>query len=249
MKANCKTTSNRCSELLSALLGVAALMGCGKSEEFAVAPRSTPVLIAEGDEWYEDLMADATNRWRAYSNEQWPESWALEEGMLRRAAEGGDIMTVEEYDDFDLRLQWKITPGGNSGIMFRVSTGDDAPYYSGAECQVLDDENHKDGGSTLTSTGALYGLYSPAEKSVRSVGQWNDVRIVAEGNHVVFWLNDVKVVDCEIGSDDWNERLAESKFADWPKFAKNRQGHIALQDHGDEVWYRNVRIRRLNDKP
>jgi hypothetical protein len=202
---------------------------------------------AEGaDQPWEKLLGDGYQElWRGYKDAAWPQGWVVENGVLTRAKSGDDLMTVAVYADFVLRLEWKISPGGNSGIMYRVSTGDDASYFSGPEFQVLDNVEHRDGKESLTSTGSLYALYAPEHDVVRPVGQWNSTQIVARGNHVEHCLNSCKIVDCEIGSDDWNELVKNSKFAEWPKFGKNREGHIALQDHGDMVWYRNIRIRRL----
>ncbi|NOZ41507.1 MAG: DUF1080 domain-containing protein [Planctomycetes bacterium] len=206
--------------------------------------------VAVGEEkGFEPLLGDnAPQLWRGYAKEGWPVGWELENGVLARVAGGGDIMTVEEYADFELRLDWKISPGGNSGIIYRISTGDEQPYYSGMEYQVLDDEKHSNGKNLLTSAGSLYDLYARSEAATTKVGDWNEARIVVRGNKIEHWLNGKKVVACEIGSDDWNSRLAKSKFATWPKFAKNRQGHISLQDHGNLVWYRNIRIKRLCEK-
>ncbi len=198
------------------------------------------------DKPWEKLLGDGYQElWRGYKDAAWPQGWVVENGVLTRAKSGDDLMTVAVYADFVLRLEWKISPGGNSGIMYRVSTGDNAAYFSGPEFQVLDDGGHRDGKESLTSTGSLYALYAPEHDVVRPVDQWNSTRIVVRGNRVRHFLNDKKIVDCKIGSDDWNELVKNSKFAKWPKFGKNREGHIALQGHGDLVWYRNIRIRRL----
>ena len=154
-------------------------------------------------------------------------------------------MTREEFDDFTLELDWKISSGGNSGIMYRVATGDTAPYYSGPEYQILDSSRHADGKSRLTSAGALYGLYPSPADCEKPAGEWNSAKIVVQGKHIEHWLNGRKIVDCEIGSDDWARRVAQSKFATWEKFGKMARGHIVLQDHGDQVWYRNIRITPL----
>lgn len=203
---------------------------------------------AAGQPWEQLLGDDCQELWQGYKDAAWPASWTVEDGVLARTEGGGDLMTAATYADFELQLEWKISPGGNSGIMYRVSTGDDAPYFSGPEYQILDNDAHRDGKNITTSTGSLYALYAPEHNVVRPVGEWNSTRIVVRGNHVEHWLNDKKVVDCEIGNDDWNERVKNSKFAKWAKFGKNREGHIALQDHGDPVWYRNIRVRRLTSE-
>ena len=205
---------------------------------------------AVGDEkGFEPLLGDnAPQLWRGYAEEDWPKGWSLKKGILARVAGGGDIMTIEKYADFELRLDWKISSAGNSGIIYRITTGDEASYVTGIEYQILDDEKHSNGKNLLTCSGSLYAMYARREAVAKPVGEWNEAQVIVQGNHVEHWLNGKKVVECEIGSKDWNERLAKSKFADWPKFAKNRQGHVALQDHNDPVWYRNIRIKRLSEK-
>jgi hypothetical protein len=154
-------------------------------------------------------------------------------------------MTVEQFANFELRLEWMVAPGGNSGIFYRVTEDSNQTYKTGPEMQVLDDARHADGQSRLTSAGACYGLYPAPAGVVRPAGEWNQVRIVVNGPHVEHWLNGQKVVEYELGSPDWRERVSRSKFRDWPGFGEARRGHIALQDHGDRVAYRNIRIRVL----
>lgn len=157
-------------------------------------------------------------------------------------------MTKEEFDDFELMFQWKVERGSNSGVMYRVSLGDRAPYFSGPEYQILDDAVHNDGKNPLTSAASLYGLYVPEGKELAPVGEWNTAKIVVQGTRVEHWLNGKKVVEADFASDDWQTRLEKSKFKTWPKFAKNRTGHIALQDHGDRVYFRDITIRRLSEQ-
>lgn len=186
--------------------------------------------------------------WRAFKAEQPPTAWRVVDGaMMLQPDQGtrGDIMTVEQFSDFELRLQWKISPGGNSGIFFRVDASQTVPWNSAPEMQVLDDDRHLDGQNPKTSAGANYALHPRARDTLRPVGAWNDVRIIARASHVEYWLNGYKVVEYEIGSEDWKQRVAESKFRDMPLFGKVARGHILLQDHGDVVWYRNIRIREL----
>jgi hypothetical protein len=193
------------------------------------------------------LQGDKEKTWVGYNKEAgWPEGWELADGVLYRKSGGGDLQTVEEFQDFDLRFGWKVSEGGNSGVMYRVSREKGPAYETGPEYQVLDNAKHQDGKNPLTSSGSLYGLYAAGEDVVKPAGEWNTARIVVRGNHVRHFLNGKKVVDAEIGSDDWNKRLAASKFASWPKFAKNERGFIVLQDHGDEVWFRNLRIKKLD---
>ena len=156
---------------------------------------------------------------------------------------GGDIVTANTYRDFDLRFEWKVREGANSGVMYRVSLGDAAPYMSGPEYQILDDDRHPDGRNPKTSAASLYALYVPEGKELKPVGQWNTSRIVLRGHNVQHWVNGKKVVDVDMSSDEWQELVAKSKFSGWEKFGKNASGHIVFQDHGDPVWYRNLRIK------
>ena len=184
----------------------------------------------------------------AYKEDKWPQGWEVKDGVLARTEAGGDIMTKATYKDFRFTLEWKISKNGNSGIMYRVRSGDDAPYLSGPEYQVLDNVGHPNGKDKLTSAAALYGLYAPEKDWTKPVGEWNKAKIVVRGNRVRHWLNGHKTVDCEMGSDDWNKRISQSKFKDWKQFAKSAEGHIVLQDHGDLVWYRNISVKPLQAK-
>lgn len=217
-----------------------------------VAPKPQYINLLSTDEQQEGfrLLFDGKtlNGWRGFKSDQPPTAWKVEDGaIVLRPDEGtrGDLMTIEEFNDFELRLQWKVSPGGNSGIFFRVDASQIVPWNTAPEMQVLDDDRHLDGQNPKTSAGANYGLHARSRDTLRPVGAWNDVRIVAQGNHVEYWLNGFKVVEYEIGSEDWNQRVAESKFKDMPLFGKVARGHILLQDHGDIVWFRNIRIREL----
>ncbi|HEX6992894.1 MAG TPA: DUF1080 domain-containing protein [Gammaproteobacteria bacterium] len=183
--------------------------------------------------------------WRGYNRPDLPEGWAVRDGALARVGPGGDIITESQYGDFELALEWKVAAGGNSGIFYRVEEGHERIYQSAPEMQVVDDAGHRDGQDPLTSAGANYGLYPAPGGVVRPAGEWNEARIVAVGDHVEHWLNGVKVVEYVLGSREWEERVAASKFAAWPAYGRARRGHIGLQDHGDPVWFRNVKIRSI----
>ncbi len=212
---------------------------------------STVVSAQEGAkaETEKIVLFDGKNldQWRGYKDEKIGDGWAIEEGALKLTKGGaGDIVTKAEFADFEFSFDWKVDKGSNSGIMYRVSLGDKAPYYSGPEFQILDDAVHADGKNPLTSAGAAYGMYVPEGKVLKNVGEWNSAKIVLNKQHLEHWLNGKKVVDAELNSKDWNDRLGKSKFKDWPKFGKNPSGHIAIQDHGDVVYYRNITVTPLN---
>jgi hypothetical protein len=132
--------------------------------------------------------------------------------------------------------------------MYRVSQEKDPAYYTGPEYQIIDNVKNGDGASPDTSAASVYALHAPSKDMTKPAGEWNESRIVVAGNHVEHYLNGEKVVDYELGSDDWCRRVAASKFAAWKKFGTNRRGHIVLQDHGFEVWYRNVPVKDLDSE-
>lgn len=183
--------------------------------------------------------------WRGFRRAGMPDGWRAVEGALTRVGPGGDIITVDQFENFELRLEWKVEPGGNSGIFFRVVESSERAYFSGPEMQVLDDARHRDGASRLTSAGSNYGLHAAPAGIVRPAGQWNEVRLIVRGAHVEHWLNGVQVVSYELWSDEWRRLVAASKFAQWPEYGMARRGHIALQDHGDRVYFRSIRIREI----
>ncbi|MDB6024612.1 MAG: hypothetical protein JWM68_835 [Verrucomicrobiales bacterium] len=198
--------------------------------------------------WTTLFDGSSTEAFRAYKKESFPNnSWKIENGTLKTipGKDGVDIITKDEFQDFELSLEWKISPGGNSGVIYRVTEDFDRSWNTGPEMQVLDDTKHNDGKNPKTSAGALYALIPPTNKTLKPVGEWNQARLVIKNNHVEHWLNGSKVVEYQWGSPEVQKLIAESKFKDQPRFARNNSGHIVLQHHHDEVWYRNVKIRRL----
>ena len=181
--------------------------------------------------------------WRGFRSARVPAGWQVVDGALTRVGPSGDLITRDQFGDFELTLEWNVVEGGNSGIMYRVTEDAAETYQTGPEMQVLDDARHADGRSRLTSAGAAYGLYPAPAGVVKPAGEWNAVRIVARGSHVEHWLNGTKVVEYELGSPDWEAKVAASKFRQWPGYGRATSGHIALQDHGDRVAFREIRIR------
>lgn len=186
------------------------------------------------------------DHWRGYQAKTVPSGWKVIDGCIVRVGGGGDIISKKEYGNFELRLDWKVAPKGNSGIMYHVLEKDGlTSYMTGPEYQVLDNKGHADGRNKLTSAGSCYGLYAPMKEVCNPAGEWNHARIVIKDGHVEHWLNGTKVVEYVKGGDEWNKKLANSKFKQWPEFGKPTHGHLCLQDHGDKVEYRNIRIREL----
>lgn len=190
---------------------------------------------------------------RAFKGEGFPEkAWVIDQGALKtqpRSAGGQvvDLITVEKFKDFELELEWKVTPGGNSGVMYRVAELPNGPaWFTGPEMQILDDDKHGDGKNPKTSAGALYALIAPnAKKKLKPVGEFNVAKVIFKNNHVEHWLNGEKVVEFTWGSPEVKALAAESKFKDKPRFMAEPEGHIVFQHHGEEFWVRNIRVRKL----
>ena len=196
----------------------------------------------------------STDAWRGYGRDSFPSGgWAIEGGTLKTvpgapAAERADLITKDKYQNFILELEWRVSPGGNSGVMYLVAEGPEYAWYTGPEMQVLDDSRHPDGKNPKTSAGALYALIAPTNKVLRPVGEFNRARLVVRNNRVQHWLNGRKVVEYVLGSDELKRLIAESKFKEMPRFMQEKGGHIVLQHHGEEVWFRNIRIRPLSSR-
>ncbi|HVU26097.1 MAG TPA: DUF1080 domain-containing protein [Opitutus sp.] len=208
------------------------------------------VARAAGPAWQEfTTPASIRAGFRAFHGTGFPEGkWVCADGGVHSVKGAGvDLVTREEFEDFELELDWKVTYGANSGILYGVSDAGSETFWSGPEMQVNDDPHHPDGAEPKTSAGGLYDLIAPARRDLlRPTGEYNHVRIVSRDGHVEHWLNGVRVVAYEWNSPAVRALIAQTKFATAPLFMKDRRGHIALQGtEGDEVWFRHIRIRRL----
>ncbi len=189
-----------------------------------------------------------TEHFRGFKREGMPEQgWVVEDGTLRHEAGkgGGDLITRDQYGSFEFACDWKVAPGGNSGIMYRSTEDGAATYTTGPEMQILDNAGHNDGKNTSTSAAALYAMIPAQHDVIRPAGEWNSVRILVDGDRVEHWANGWKVLEYRLNSPEWDELVKGSKFKDWPDFGRKARGHIALQDHGDDVWFRNIKVRPL----
>ncbi|WP_295671397.1 DUF1080 domain-containing protein [uncultured Mucilaginibacter sp.] len=189
-----------------------------------------------------------TTGWHSYLKTG-PGAWKVVDGALQldpKAPEQGDLVTDKEYENYELSLEWEIAEGGNSGIIFGVheDASLDATYLSGIEMQVLDDQKAEDNKLATHRAGALYDMKAPAYPA-KPAGNWNKVTIKKLNGHLTFWLNGKKVIDTQIGSAEWLEMLNKSKFKTWKDFAAYPKGHIALQDHGAVVSFKDIKIKEL----
>lgn len=227
------------------LLPVAALLlACAPAQDsVAQQTASVSAAVAAPGEWIDLQRADA---WRGYRSETLPSGWEFDSttGELTRRR-GTDIITRQQFSRFELELEWKVGPRGNSGIFYWATEGTNRIYENAPEMQILDNVGHADGRNSLTSAGANYALYAPSRDVTRPVGEWNVARVVARGDTVEHWLNGTKVVEYVAGSPDWTGLVTASKFNEWPTYGKVRRGHIGLQDHGDVVSFRRMRVREL----
>ena len=199
-------------------------------------------------EWNTLFDGQKVTGMRGYKMDVFPwDAWVIENGSLKTKphGKGVDIISTEIYKDFELELEWRVESGGNSGIFYFGTEEGHSVWQSAPEMQVLDNIAHNDGLRSVTSAGALYDLIAPSVDVVKPVGQYNKVRIKVKNNHVEHWLNNNKILEYEYGSRFLEQLIDKSKFKDMPYFAKATSGFIGLQgDHG-EVWYRNIRIRKL----
>ena len=230
---------------LSACLFAAGACKTGNSSVQSAAT-DTVNAMNQSSEWKPLFDGKSTAGWRNYKKQTVGPGWTVVDGILTRSGEdAGDIITVDKYRNFELALDWKISEGGNSGILYRATEDNEYIWQSAPEMQILDNERHSDGKLELTSAGSDFALYPAPHSATHPAGQWNSVRLVVNGNHVEHWMNGQKVVEYELGSADWAAKVAASKFKTMPNYGKATEGYIGLQDHGDKVEFRNIRIRVL----
>lgn len=208
----------------------------------------------KNDGWMLLFDGKTTNGWHTYNRDTVSSNWRVMDGTLvmmpgaRAAKDHGDIVTDNEYENYELVTEWRISEGGNSGIIFNVQEGRQYSntYTTGPEMQVLDNIKAEDNKKENHLAGLLYDLSGTAALSKpKPVGEWNEVRIIQKNGHLTFYFNGIKTLDIQQGSDEWKKLVANSKFKAWPNFDITPKGKIAFQDHGHEVAFRNIKIRKL----
>lgn len=244
------------------MLLLAGLMSCQSQQSETVTTEAsmvpaTETAAADAEGWLPLFDGKTTKGWHSYGKTVTGKAWKVEDGMLRLDASdkkdwqtngGGDIVTEEEFDNFHLKLEWKIAQNGNSGIILFVKedpTKYDYVWSTGLEMQVLDNEGHPDAKIHKHRAGDLYDLIPSSQETVKPAGEWNQVEVISNSGKLQFIQNGVEVVNTTLWDDNWKKLVAGSKFASMPDFGTFRSGKIALQDHGDNVWYRNIMIKRL----
>jgi hypothetical protein len=200
----------------------------------------------QADGWRLLFDGKTTSGWRGYRQRSMPDGWKAVDGALTRVGAATDILTIDEFGDFELTVDWNLSPNGNSGIHYRVTEDDEVMWHLAPEYQVIDNA-YKDGLKPAQYAAANYDLHPPSRDATKPIGSWNQTRLLVRGAHVEHWLNGVKVVEYELWSPDWEQRVRASKFKDYPSYGRARRGRIGLQDHGDRVAYRNIRIRDIRN--
>lgn len=219
-----------------------------------VVGSSANEVSAQEGEWVSLFDGKTTKGWHTYGKSEAGAAWEVSDGTLHLNIDGktqddrGDLVTDKEYENYHLKLEWKISEGGNSGVIFNIHE-DKAKYgntyNSGPEMQVLDSDNHADGKIFKHRAGDLYDLIPSSSEPAKPVGEWNLVEIISNNGKLQFFLNGVNIVTTTMYNDEWKALIAGSKFAEWPGFGTYKKGKIALQDHNDKVWFRNIQIKEL----
>jgi len=250
---------------LTLVLSVSLFTACASEEDAEVAESETVIeeaapntLTAQEieDGWVLLFDGETTNGWRSYNQESFPEGgWVIEDGALRvigtgmgeAGGEGGDIIYDEMYQNFHLKLEWKVSEGGNSGIFYLAQELENTPIWqSSPEMQVLDNERHPDamlGVDGNRMAGSLYDLIPAVPQNFRGAGEWNQAEVLVYRGTVVHFQNGSPVVEYHLGTPAWEEMVENSKFQPYENFGQNTPGFIGLQDHGDDVWFRNIKIQ------
>jgi hypothetical protein len=212
--------------------------------------RLTDKQKAEG--WKVLFNGETMEGWRPFKNLD-NDNWEVLDGTLHNMkvndsieTKRADLMTVDKYTNFDLTFDWRIAEKGNSGVIYLVTEDYEVPYASGPEYQLIDDVNYPGGLKEVNQTAANYDMQAASKgKKLNPPGQWNSSRIVINNRHVEHWLNGEKVLEYDLGSDAWKKQVASSKWRDFPGYGLAESGYIDLQDHGHEVWFRNIYIKAL----
>jgi hypothetical protein len=211
----------------------------------------------QSEEWISLFDGKTTNGWHSYGRKEAGKAWKVEDGVLHLDAsqkdewqtkDGGDLVTDDQFEDFHLQLDWKISRAGNSGIIFYVhedTSKYEQTWSTGLEMQVADNDENEDGKINKHRAGELYDLIPASKDVIKKAGEWNHVEIVSNDGKLDFYVNGEHTISTTLWDDAWKNLLANSKFATMPGFGTFKKGHIALQDHGADVWFRNIRIKKL----
>lgn len=234
------------SQLVVIVVGCAP-MGNSVPSAASAASGAAPLTAEQRAAGWRTLFdGTSTSQWRGYRQQTFPAGWQIVDGILTKSGSVEDIVTRDQFGNFELALDWKLGAGGNSGVFYRGTEEYDRIYWSAPEYQLLDDAGHPDGKSRLTSAGSAYGLYPSPAGVVKPADQWNSTLIVVNGNNVQHWMNGQKLLEYDLGSPDWEAKVKASKFSVYPHYGRAPRGYIAIQgDHDGTLSIRNVRVREI----
>lgn len=226
-------------------LAALALVSVLSQPAFAADNQLTAEEQADG--WQLLFNGKDMSQWRSFKQPTVNEKWKIEDGAITLTlGGGGDLISKQSYKNFELTLDWKIAEAGNSGILILADEKGKYIYSHAPEIQILDNERHPDNKLDTHLSGSLYDMIASPVASHKKAGEWNSTKIRLENSALTIWQNDVQTAKVTIGSAEWNSLIAKSKFASWEGFAAAKEGHIGLQDHGDKVWFKNIKIKELN---
>lgn len=243
--------------LLFIMIIALALFSCNSSKKTGSATPNMLTPAEKGEGWLVLFNGNTTEQWRGYGKTDFPKGWVIDDNAIHcigsgkgEAGQGGDIITKQKFSNFELTLEWRISEGGNSGIFYLAQEVPGEPIWKSApEMQVLDNAKHPDaklGVDGNRQAGSLYDLIPAKPQNAKPAGQWNTVKIMVYKGTVVHYQNGAKVLEYHLWTDDWKKMCANSKFKDYTWFVDTApEGYIGLQDHGDDVWYRNIKIKKL----
>ncbi|WP_081210300.1 3-keto-disaccharide hydrolase [Salegentibacter sediminis] len=248
--------------IILSVFTVTAMMACKNSSENSeseseVKAEEKNEISSQDEDWQYLFDGKNADGWRAYNGEDGeglPDGWIIEDETLKSLGKGGDIggdivYEEKEFDEFELYLEWKISPEGNSGVFYHVIEDEkyDAPYFAAPEYQIIDQLGFPQELESWQSIGGDYGMYDPEynEEDLKEIGEWNSSRIRFTNEKVTYWLNGEKTLEFEPWSEDWQKRKEEGKWKDFPDYGKAKSGLIGLQDHGSFTWFRNIKIKEL----
>jgi hypothetical protein len=229
-------------------LAVSALALVSCSDDPVIDAKECINALSESEQtedWSLLFDGHSLEQWRSYKEEGLEDGWAIENGCLTRVGGGGDIISKEQFENFELKLEWRISESGNSGVFIRGDESGKSIHYTAIEMQVLDNAGHWDAHDPTHRAGAYYDMIVPDHDTSTPFGSWNKVHIIARGPHIEFWLNGRQTAQFQLGSPVWEALYQSSKFTKRPNYGRLKRGHIGLQDHWDKVWYRNIRILKL----
>jgi hypothetical protein len=241
-------------QLISTISLLSLLSGQSPDSPSALKTIHAKTVSVHNKGWHRLFDGKSTRGWHTYGKTEAGKAWKVDEGSLyldvtnKNSEQRGDLVTDEEFENFHLKLDWKISEGSNSGIIFNIKEDPGKyknTYNTGPEMQVIDNEKHRDAKNPKHRAADLYDLVACSKETGKPIGEWNTVEIVSNKGKLDFYLNGVNVVSTTMFDDNWNQLIAGSKFAGMPGFGTFRSGKIALQDHGDQVWYRNILIKKL----